>query len=139
MERAEHIQAAVRFAAKHNLRLAIKNSGHCFLGRSTAPESLQISTNKMKSMAFTDRFVPEGAAGSTSESFGSAVTIGAGVQLKELYVAATKHNVTVVAGLARTIGAAGGYIQGGGHSPLGNWKGMASDNALEFKVVNAKV
>lgn len=93
----------------------------------------------MKSMAFTNRFVPEGAAGSTSESFGSAVTIGAGVQLKELYVAATKHNVTVVAGLARTIGAAGGYIQGGGHSPLGNWKGMASDNALEFKVVNAKV
>ncbi|KID79225.1 uncharacterized protein G6M90_00g021880 [Metarhizium brunneum] len=138
VERAEHIQAAVRFAAKYNLRLAIKNSGHCFLGRSTAPESLQISTNKIKSMAFTDRFVPEGAAGSTSESFGSAVTIGAGVQLKELYVAATKHNVTVVAGLARTIGAAGGYIQGGGHSPLGNWKGMASDNALEFKVVNAK-
>ncbi|KJK88054.1 hypothetical protein H633G_08074, partial [Metarhizium anisopliae BRIP 53284] len=92
----------------------------------------------MKSLAFTNRFVPEGAAGSTSESFGSAVTIGAGVQLKELYVAATKHNVTVVAGLARTIGAAGGYIQGGGHSPLGNWKGMASDNALEFKVVNAK-
>ncbi|KAG8422748.1 hypothetical protein J3459_010081 [Metarhizium acridum] len=92
----------------------------------------------MKSMAFTNRFVPEGAAGSTSESFGSAVTIGVGVQLKELYVAATKHNVTVVAGVAHTVGAGGGYIQGGGHSPLGNWKEMASVNALEFKVVNAK-
>ncbi|KAG8425075.1 hypothetical protein J3458_001815 [Metarhizium acridum] len=92
----------------------------------------------MKSMAFTNRFVPEGAAGSTSESFGSAVTIGAGVQLKELYVAATKHNVTVVAGVAHTVGGGGGYIQGGGHSPLGNWKEMASVNALEFKVVNAK-
>ncbi|KHO02136.1 FAD binding domain-containing protein [Metarhizium album ARSEF 1941] len=138
VETAEHIQAAVRFAAKYNIRLAIKNSGHCFLGRSTAPESLQISTYKMKSMSFTNSFVPDGAADNPSASHGPAVTFGAGVQLKELYVAAAKHNVTVVAGLSHTVGAAGGYIQGGGHSPLGNWKGMASDNALEFKVVNAK-
>ncbi|PNY23125.1 FAD-binding domain-containing protein [Tolypocladium capitatum] len=136
VEKAEHIQAAVRFAATHDLRLAIKNSGHCFLGRSTAPESLQISTNKMKSIAFTDQFRPVGAP-RRQLGKGSAVTIGAGVDLKELYAAAAKHNLTVVAGLSHTVGAAGGYIQGGGHSPLGNWKGMASDNALEFTVVNA--
>lgn len=139
VESAEHIQAAVGFAAKYNIRLVIKNSGHCFLGRSTAPESLQISTNKMKSMNFTSNFVPEGSPSCHDGTFGSAVTIGAGVQLKELYEAAAKHDVVVVAGLSHTVGAAGGYIQGGGHSPLGNWKGMASDNALEFKVVNAKV
>ena len=140
VEKPEHIQAAVRFAAGNNLRLVIKNTGHCFLGRSTAPDSLQISTNKMKSMAFTDNFLPEGGPRDRgTKSSGPAVTIGAGVQLKELYEAAAKQNVTPVAGLSHTVGAAGGYIQGGGHSPLGNWKGMASDNALEFKLVNAKV
>ncbi|KND93023.1 hypothetical protein TOPH_02171 [Tolypocladium ophioglossoides CBS 100239] len=137
VDKAEHIQAAVRFAATYDLRLAIKNSGHCFLGRSTAPESLQISTNKMKSIAFTDQFRPAGAS-PRQLGKGPAVTIGAGVNLKELYAAAAKLNLTLVAGLAHTLGAAGGYIQGGGHSPLGNWKGMASDNALEFTVVNAK-
>ncbi|XP_044724134.1 FAD binding domain-containing protein [Hirsutella rhossiliensis] len=123
VERAEHIQAA--------------NSGHCFMGRSTAPESLQISTTKLKSLSFTDRFLPAGAPQGQPDQ-GSAVTIGAGVDLKELYTAAARRNLTVVAGMAHTVGAAGGYIQGGGHSPLGNWKGMGSDNALEFTVVNAK-
>ncbi|KAF4513234.1 hypothetical protein G6O67_000532 [Ophiocordyceps sinensis] len=137
VEKAEHIQAAVRFAATHDLRLVIKNSGHCFLGRSTAPESLQISTNKMKSMTFTDRFLPVGGPRG-GPHHGSAVTIGAGVNLKELYTAAAGRNLTLVAGMAHTVGAAGGYIQGGGHSPLGNWKGMGSDNALEFTLVNAK-
>ncbi|KAK2590817.1 hypothetical protein QQS21_011504 [Conoideocrella luteorostrata] len=135
VEKPEHIQAAVRFVAENNIRLAIKNSGHCFLGRSTAPESLQISTHKLKSISFTDNFFPEGATNCDGKGAGagSAVTIGAGVQLKQLYMEAAKNNVSVVAGVSHTVGAAGGYVQGGGHSPLGNWKGMASDNALEFK------
>ncbi|KAJ5167687.1 uncharacterized protein N7482_003281 [Penicillium canariense] len=39
--------------------------------------------------------------------------------------------------ITHTVGAAGGYIQGGGHSPFGHWKGLASDNALEFEIVTA--
>lgn len=138
-EKPEHIQAAVRFVSKHNVRLAIKNTGHCFLGRSTAPESLQIATTKLKSIKFVDDFKLTGAKGCAGPSRGSAVTIGAGVQLAELYKAAAEENKTVIVGLSHTVGAAGGYIQGGGHSPLGPWKGMGSDNALEFTVVNAKV
>jgi hypothetical protein len=44
-----------------------------------------------------------------------------------------------VAGFSSTVGAAGGYIQGGGHSILGPWKGLASDHALQFSVVTADV
>ncbi|KAH8881334.1 FAD-binding domain-containing protein [Thozetella sp. PMI_491] len=128
-----HIQAAVRFARQHDLRLAIKNTGHCFLGRSSAPESFQIATFSLNSTNFTDSFVPEG--GRASE--GPAVTIGAGVVLKHLYDAVAAQNVTVIAGLSHTVGAAGGYVQGGGHSPFGGWKGLAADNALEFRVVTA--
>ncbi|XWW97812.1 hypothetical protein V2A60_005799 [Cordyceps javanica] len=134
-ESAQHIQEAVRFAATHNIRLAIKNTGHCFLGRSSAPESLQIATYKMKKMEFIDDFVPEGS--SNNKSMGSAVTLGAGVVLMDIYTETSRRNLTAVVGLSHTVGAAGGYIQGGGHSPLGPWKGMASDNALQFEVVTA--
>ncbi|KAJ5643994.1 uncharacterized protein N7484_006501 [Penicillium longicatenatum] len=129
------IQQAVRFARDHNLRLAIKNTGHDFLGRSTAPESLQILTHDMKHIELVDNFVPSGAPKNKNE--GSAVHLAAGVQLPELYAAVGRHNRTVIAGSSHSVGAAGGYIQGGGHSPFGAWKGLASDNALEFELVVA--
>ncbi|KAL4942287.1 hypothetical protein BDV06DRAFT_211952 [Aspergillus oleicola] len=129
------IQETVRFAKGHDLRLVIKNSGHCFLGRSTAPESLQILTNGLKDIEIIDEFVSEGAPSGQSE--GPAVTVAAGVSLQELYRALRDKKRVAVAGVSHTVGVAGGYIQGGGHSPLGPWKGMASDNALQFTVVTA--
>lgn len=137
VQNAAHVQKAVRFARDHNLRLAIKNTGHDFLGRSSAPESLQILTHDMKSIHLVDDFAPKGAPKGTRE--GHAMTIGAGVQLPEMYSAVAQHNRTVLGGSAHTVGAAGGYIQGGGHSPFGAWKGLASDHALEFEVVTANV
>ncbi|GFF88015.1 6-hydroxy-D-nicotine oxidase [Aspergillus udagawae] len=134
-ECASNIQEAVRFAKRHNLRLVIKNSGHDFLGRSTAPESLQILTNRMKNIQLSENFKPAGSPKNLSE--GSAITIGAGVSLQDLYSAAGKKGKTVVAGASHTVGAAGGYIQGGGHSFLGPWKGMSTDNVLEYTVVTA--
>ncbi|KAJ5305917.1 hypothetical protein PENANT_c015G09192 [Penicillium antarcticum] len=135
VQTASQIQKAVRFASAHNLRLAIKNSGHDFLGRSAAPGSLQILTNGMKDIKFVDNFIPVHAPKGKGE--GKAVTLSAGVNLAELYKAVAEHNVTVIAGASHTVGAAGGYIQGGGHSPFGAWKGLASDNALEFEIVTA--
>jgi len=89
-------------------------------------------------MTYTDSFVPQGS-NPASNSSGPAVTLGAGVQLRELYNFAGSKNVSVVAGFASTVGAAGGYIQGGGHGPLSLWKGLGADNALEFNVVTANV
>lgn len=137
VQTAFQVQQAVKFASTHNLRLAIKNTGHDFLGRSTAPESLQILTHGMTDIQIVDDFVPRGAPKGKGE--GHAMTIAAGVQLPELYTAAAKQNRTVVGGSSHTVGAAGGYIQGGGHSPFGAWGGLGSDNALEFEVVTADV
>ncbi|KAK2746212.1 hypothetical protein FQN57_003334 [Myotisia sp. PD_48] len=132
----QHIQESVRFADKHNLRLVIRNTGHDFLGRSAAPESFQIFTHNMKDIKFTDDFKPEGKRG--HQGVGQAVTIGAGVQLAELYLASSKLGKTQIVGLSIGVGAAGGFIQGGGHSPLGPWKGMPTDHVLEYEVVTAK-
>src|SRR5262245_31204128 len=37
----------------------------------------------------------------------------------------------------KTVGFAGGYIQGGGHGPLASLHGMAADQALAFEVITA--
>lgn len=138
VESVAQIQETVGFAKRHHLRLVIKNSGHDFLGRSSAPESLQIFTHDMRSINVVDDFMPSGAP-PHSTGQGPAVTIEAGVSVGELYAEVGRHNRSVIAGAASTIGAAGGYVQGGGHSVLGVWGGMASDNALEFQIVLASV
>ena len=101
---------------------------------------VQISTHKLASIQFFDNFVPKACGNSTKTpkppSLGSAVTIGAGVVLKQLYDAVGERNLAVAAGFSHTVGAAGGYVQGGGHSPMGPLFGMASDNALQYEVVH---
>ncbi|OJD16887.1 hypothetical protein AJ78_02985 [Emergomyces pasteurianus Ep9510] len=132
----DQIRKAVRFAQERNIRLVIRNTGHDFAGRSTAPESLQIFTHLLKDVVFTENFIPYGSPGD-QEGQGPAVTIGAGVQLAELYKELGAKGQMAVAGSAHGVGAAGGYVQGGGHSILGPWKGMASDNVLQFRVILA--
>jgi len=45
--------------------------------------------------------------------------------------------LTAIGGASGSVGAVGGYLQGGGHGPLTRWKGLAADNVLEFDVVTA--
>ena len=49
-----------------------------------------------------------------------AFTFGAGVQWFEAYEAAQQHNRVIVGGISQrgSVGAAGGWLQGGGHSAL---------------------
>ncbi|KAJ3572680.1 hypothetical protein NP233_g2926 [Leucocoprinus birnbaumii] len=130
-ETVEDIQAGVNFARRHNLRLSVKASGHDLLGRSTAKSSLLIHTHKLQSIEFTDSF----HIGQVDS--GSAVTVGSGVALNALYNASRVANKILVSGSAATVVAAGGYVQGGGHSPLSPLLGLAADNVLEFNVVTA--
>ena len=139
VETAAHVQATVNFAVSHNIKIAIKNSGHDFLGRSSAPFSLQILTYKMKNISVINSFVPSVPSGMKIPDGIKAVTLAAGVQEHDLYEYLTTQNAIIVVGSANTVGAVGGYIQGGGHSLMGWVAGMASDNALEFEIVTADV
>ncbi|KAL5366646.1 hypothetical protein BJX96DRAFT_182881 [Aspergillus floccosus] len=137
VETASHIQAVVRFAAKFNIKLVIKNTGHDFLGRSAAPNSLQLFTHNMKDITVVPNFTPSVPDGVIAPPGVEAVTVAPGVQLHEMYKYLGARKRMVVAGSANTVGFAGGYVQGGGHSVLGWLHGMASDNVLEFQVVLA--
>ncbi|KAJ7100689.1 FAD-binding domain-containing protein [Mycena belliarum] len=130
-ETVADIQAAVKFASKHNLRLAVKSTGHDYLGRSTAAHSLLIHTANMRNITFADEFLIG------NHSVGSAVTLQSGVHIRDLYQAGKQNGKIAVSGAAATVSPAGGYIQGGGHSALSPTYGLASDNALEFKMVVA--
>lgn len=69
---------------------------------------------------------------------GPAVKVGAGVVVGEAYEATAKAGYTLVGGECGSVGLAGGYSQGGGHSILNTEYGMAADNVLEWEVVTAR-
>ncbi|KAF5371143.1 hypothetical protein D9758_004173 [Tetrapyrgos nigripes] len=55
------VQAAVRFTADHDLCLVVKNTGHNYLGRSTAKGAFMIWTHHLKDITTNSAFVPNGA------------------------------------------------------------------------------
>lgn len=64
------------------------------------------------------------------------MTLGAGEDWGEIYAAMSHQGVTIVGGTGDTIGL-GGYLTGGGHSPLSAKLGLAVDQVLEMEVVTA--
>ncbi|KAK1760971.1 hypothetical protein QBC47DRAFT_18975 [Echria macrotheca] len=127
--KAEDIVATIKFAQKHNIRFVIRNTGHDYLARSTGAGALSVWTHRLKGMQFTnwnDKYYR-----------GSAVKVGAGVQGFEILEAARDRGQVVVTGECSTVGLAGGYTQGGGHSALSTTFGLSADNTLEFEVVTA--
>ncbi|KAF7377498.1 FAD-binding domain-containing protein [Mycena sanguinolenta] len=120
-ETVADIQAAVKFSSAHNLRVAVKSSGHDLLGRSTAPSSLLIHTHKFQNISFV----------------GSTMTVGSGVYAKTVYEQGKANGKIAVGAVAATVCLGGGWVQGAGHSALSPALGLGADNALEFEIVVA--
>jgi hypothetical protein len=58
-ESREQVQAAVKFATEHNVRLTILNSGHDFLARHDSPSGLSLMVGNLKGVRVSERFKPE--------------------------------------------------------------------------------
>lgn len=133
---AADVAAAVNFARKYNLRIAIKGAGHDYLGRNMAPHSLLIWTHKMRDITYDKSFIPTGC--NTKKPGVKALTVGAGTRWLEAYTAATtKHGRYVQGGGCASVGAAGGFTQGGG---FGSWSkkfGSGAGGMLQATVVTA--
>ncbi|KAH6689910.1 FAD binding domain-containing protein [Plectosphaerella plurivora] len=127
----EDISATIAFATKHNIRFVIRNTGHDYNGRSTGAGALSVWVHHMKDIEFLDWEGP-------SAYRGKAVKVAAGVQGFEVTEAANKLGLAVVGGECPTVGLAGGYTQGGGHSALSTSFGLGADNVLEWEVVTAQ-
>lgn len=121
------VAAGLKFAEDNNVRLVILNTGHDFAGKSSGAGSLSLWMHNLKDIEFIhwgDEYYN-----------GKAVRIGAGVQGFEVNAAAHDQGLQVVTGECPTVGVAGGYTQGGGHSALSSRHGMAADQALQYEVV----
>ncbi|RYP14120.1 hypothetical protein DL767_010428 [Monosporascus sp. MG133] len=124
------IQLAINFARNSNLRLVIKNTGHCYLGKSSGAGALSVWLHNLKNVEYLPDYESDGYSG-------KALKVGAGVTVREVYQAAHEHGVSALGGICGSVGYAGGYITGGGHTPLSGLYGMAADQTLAFEVVTA--
>lgn len=133
---AKDIALAVSFARKYNLRLVIKGGGHDYLGRSSAPDSLLVWTHAMRDVNYLPSFVPSGAA--ANESPVAAVSVAAGARWLDVYsVVTTKEHKYVQGGGCASVGAAGGFIQGGGFGSFSKEFGTGAAGVLQAEVVTA--
>ena len=146
---AADVATGIKFAKEKNIRVVIKNTGHEYvhsirlrisivrlrltytslLGKSTGKGALGIWTHNLKSVNFINYESPS--------YNGPAIKMGAGVQAYDAYYAASEQGLRVLGGTCPTVGLAGGYTQGGGHSTLSSTYGLAADNALEWEVITA--
>ena len=125
-----HIQLAVNFIRHTGVRLVVKNTGHDFSGKSGGAGALSVWTHHLKDVKYISEYDAPG-----TDWHGAAFKLGAGVQAFEIYKAAADRGLMIVGGEGQTVGVAGGYIIGGGHSPLSSMYGLAADQVLSMQVV----
>ncbi|TGZ81304.1 FAD-binding domain-containing protein, partial [Ascodesmis nigricans] len=142
----EDVKKAVSFAAEHNIRLTLLNSGHDFLGRNDAPSGLSLDVSQLAGVRVLSSFTPsaQGAEAPLSEpnvitpgSGQAAVTFGAGVSTQQLNDALAPSNLFTLGAAHGSVKTAGGWGQAGGHAPLSSKYGLGVDQVLEYKVVTA--
>jgi FAD/FMN-containing dehydrogenase len=129
------VAAAVAFAARYNLRLAVKGTGHDWYARSTSRGALTVWTHRMANIAFDAAFVPEGCGGTAAAPVDAAL-VEAGVQFRELYAAAQQSGRLVIGGTCDSVGVGGCWLGG----CFGTWSklyGSAASNLLQARVVLA--
>ncbi|KAJ5113436.1 FAD-dependent isoamyl alcohol oxidase [Penicillium angulare] len=124
----EDVLAGIRFAKEKNIRLVIKNTGHDYHGRSSGGSSLALWMYNLKTAEVMHHY-------ESPLYNGPAVKLGAGMGVGESYMAVHEYGYRIVGGECGTVGVAGGYSQGGGHSVLTSERGLGSDQVLEWEVV----
>ncbi|KAL4939080.1 hypothetical protein BDV06DRAFT_199506 [Aspergillus oleicola] len=123
------VVAAIKFAQDNNIRFVIKNTGHDYLGRSTGAGALSVWTHHLDDIEYLDY--------SDSTYTGPAYKLGSGVQGYQILEASHAQGHVLVGGECPTVGLAGGYTMGGGHSALSTSFGLGADQTLSFEVVTA--
>ncbi|CAN9390948.1 unnamed protein product [Alternaria alternata] len=124
------VQMAINFARNNNIRLTIKNTGHDFLGRNTGGGALQVWVHRMKAF----EYLPTYKVGQYS---GQAARVGAALEQHEVFSYMGEAGITLLAPGSSTVGAYGGYMQGGGFSYITSKYGLMADQVLALEVVTA--
>ncbi len=120
-ESADDVSAAITFAARHGLPLAMRAGGHSYLGASTG-RGLVIDMRRMSQIDVA----PDA----------SSVTCGSGVRLIDAYATLAAHGVSIPAGSCPTVGLTG-LALGGGVGVVSRLHGLTCDRVQSLRVVTA--
>jgi FAD/FMN-containing dehydrogenase len=133
------IVAAVQFAARNNIRVVIKETGHDILGRSEGGSSLLIWTRYLRNgIEYLDSYQPSCAPTCNATAWtGSAININGGYTWSDVYPVAKANGKVVVGGGTPSVSTTGGWMQGGGHGPASRQFGLGADQVLSARVVLA--
>lgn len=118
------------FATARNIRFVIRNTGHDYFGKSTGAGALALWTHHLKDTQFLDY--------QSRYYTGKAMRIGAGMQVREVIEAAHARGLVVAGAQCQSVGLAGGYLQGGGHSLMASQIGLGADQVLEWEAVTPR-
>lgn len=123
----------------HPLRLTHPSSvTSSYLGRSTGPGALALWTHHLTNLTLHPTWSSSSPSSPRAPPYtGPAIHLGAGIQGAALTAFAAAHSLAVVTGDCPSVGVAGGYLQGGGHSRLASRFGLAADQALAFEIIDA--
>jgi hypothetical protein len=119
---AADVRAAVRWSARHGVRMVARSGGHSYAGYSTADNGLVVDLSNLNGIAVSaDR---------------KTVQVGAGVRLIDMYSALARRGLTVPGGSCPTVGI-GGLALGGGIGLAARSLGATCDNMTGLTVVTA--
>lgn len=125
----QQIIDTLEFSKEHNIRFLIRNTGHDFWGRSIGYGGLAVRVSNLKSREILDW--------QNAHYEGPALKMGAGVMGFEAQETLEAEGLVMVSGYCPSVGTAGGFVQGAGHSPLSTIYGLAADQTLEYEVITA--
>jgi FAD/FMN-containing dehydrogenase len=121
-ETSKDVEAAVKMAREHGLRLSVRGGGHDWAGRAIRPGGLVIDLSRMRTVE-----VDPGA---------QIATFSGGATAADVIAAAGPYGLAAATGTAGSVGMAG-LTLGGGYGPLLAAHGLALDNLLGVEIVLA--
>jgi len=118
---AQAVQTAVNWAVNNGVPFAMRSGGHSYEGYSQSP-SMVIDSRGMRSI--------------TVDAKNMQATIGSGMALGKVYEALAPYGLALPAGSCFYVGVAG-HSLGGGFGLLSRPLGLACDNIISLKMVDA--
>ncbi len=119
---AADVRAAVRWSARHDVRMVARSGGHSYAGYSTADGGLVVDLSALNGIAVSaDRRTAQ---------------VGAGTRLIDMYSTLARRSLTVPGGSCPTVGV-GGLALGGGIGLAARALGATCDNIAALTIVTA--
>jgi FAD/FMN-containing dehydrogenase len=114
------VQAVLRWADRHDVRIAARSGGHSYAGYSTLGEGVVVDLRRLRSI--------------TVDRGNGRASIGAGAHMIAVVDALARHGGAVPGGSCPTVGF-GGLALGGGYGLASRAFGLTADNVTGLVVV----